>query len=90
MGEVDGRTEPMRDAWRVARGDDDGSTFRGLGLRDRVGHALLGARRIDYVFFRGKLAVRSIDRVDFAGLDHREAAVPSDHFPVLAEFDLAV
>lgn len=83
--------EPLHDAWSAAGGDEaSGSTFRGLGLRDRVGHRLLGPRRIDYVFFRGRLGVRRVHRVDFRGLEHREAAVPSDHYPVLAEFDLAV
>jgi len=91
MGADDGRTEPMHDAWNMVKGGgNDLGTFRGLGLRDRVSHKLLGPRRIDYVFFRGKLAVRSIDCLDFSGMDHREAAVPSDHFPVMAEFDLAV
>ena len=91
MSEHDADLEPLHDAWRAAGGDDAlGGTFRGLGLRDRVGHRLLGPRRIDYVFFRGRLDVRRVHRVDFRGLDHREAAVPSDHYPVLAEFDLAV
>ncbi len=90
MGEINGDLEPMLDAWTEAGGDEAaGGTFRGLGLRDRVGHRLLGARRIDYVFFRGRLALRRIRRIDFRGLDHREAAVPSDHYPVLAEFELA-
>jgi endonuclease/exonuclease/phosphatase family metal-dependent hydrolase len=90
MGTADGELEPMYDAWTAAGADEAvGGTFRGLGLRDRVGHRLLGPRRIDYVFFRPQLAVRSVDRVDFRGLDHRESALPSDHFPVLAEFELA-
>ncbi len=83
---------PMFDAWAEARSDDDpasGGTFRGLGLRDKVSHKLLGPRRIDYVFFRPRLAIRSIDRIDFGGLEHRERALPSDHYPVLAEFSLA-
>lgn len=91
MSVRDGDLEPLHDAWAFAGGDETlGATFRGLGLRDRVGHRLLGSRRIDYVFFRGRLGVRDVRRVDFRGLDHREAAVPSDHYPVLAEFDLAV
>ena len=91
MGAVDGELEPMFDAWSAAGADEAlGGTFRGLGLRDRVSHRLLGARRIDYVFFRPQLQVRKIDRIDFRGLDHREAALPSDHFPVVAEFELAV
>jgi len=83
---------PMFDAWAEARSEDDlaaGGTFRGLGLRDRVGHKLLGPRRIDYVFFRPRLALQSVDRIDFADLEHRESALPSDHYPVVAEFSLA-
>ena len=91
MAERDGELEPLHDAWVAAGGDDAlGGTFRGLGLRDRVSHRLLGPRRIDYVFYRGPLTVSRIARVDFRGLDHREAALPSDHYPVLAEFSLAV
>lgn len=83
---------PMFDAWAEARSEDDpaaGGTFRGLGLRDRVGHKLLGPRRIDYVFFRPRLAIHSVDRIDFDHLEHRESALPSDHYPVVAEFSLA-
>ncbi len=84
-------TTPMFDAWAEARNSDDstGGTFRGLGLRDRVGPKLLGPRRIDYVFFRPRLAIQSVRRIDFEGLEHRESALPSDHYPVLAEFSLA-
>lgn len=82
--------EPLFDAWTEAGGSEaEGATFRGLGLRDRMGHLLLGPRRIDYVFFRPRLTVRSVERVLFNGFEHREAALPSDHFPVVAEFDLA-
>ena len=83
---------PMFDAWAEARGDADmatSGTFRGLGLRDRVGHKLLGPRRIDYVFYRPRLAIQSVTRVDYADWEHRESALPSDHYPVLAEFSLA-
>jgi endonuclease/exonuclease/phosphatase family metal-dependent hydrolase len=81
---------PMFDAWAEANENEEaGSTFRGLGLRDRVGHRLLGPRRIDYVFFRPRLEIHSIDRIDYADLEHREQALPSDHYPVLAEFSLA-
>ena len=66
-----------------------GATFRGLGLRDRVGHRLLGPRRIDYVFFRPRLTIRAVNRVDYDDMEHREYALPSDHYPVLAEFALA-
>lgn len=87
----DGTLEPLYDAWQEGptANRDDGATFRGLGLRDRVGHKLLGPRRIDYVFFRPRLTVRSIDRIDYADLEHREAALPSDHYPVLVDFSLA-
>ena len=83
---------PMFDAWAEGAADGDAAsagTFRGLGLRDRVGHRLLGPRRIDYVFFRPRLEIQSITRVDYADLEHRESALPSDHYPVLAEFSLA-
>jgi len=83
---------PMFDAWAEARDDEDpasGGTFRGLGLRDKVSGKLLGPRRIDYVFFRPRLVIQSIARIDFTGLEHREQALPSDHYPVLAEFSLA-
>ncbi len=87
--------EPLYDAWAEIRaGDcpadcDDGATFRGLGLRDRVGRKLLGPRRIDYVFFRPRPLVRSVSRIDYADLEHRQQALPSDHYPVVAEFELA-
>lgn len=82
--------EPMYDAWSAANGPDTaaGATFRGLGLRDRMGHILMGPRRIDYVFYRPELEIRQVDRIDFQGLDHRESALPSDHYPVLADFRL--
>ncbi len=82
--------EPMHDAWFRANGPDTaaGATFRGLGLRDRMGHILMGPRRIDYVFFRPELQVQHVDRVDYAALEHRESALPSDHYPVIADFRL--
>ncbi len=91
MSESVPELEPMFDAWQASPscGLAEGATFRGLGLRDRVGHRLLGPRRIDYVFYRGSLAVRDARRIDFADMEHREAALPSDHYPVLVEFDLA-
>jgi len=83
--------EPMFDAWAEAHGEEspEGSTFRGLGLRDRLGHALLGPRRIDYVFFRPRLEIQTVQRVDFEGMEHRQSALPSDHYPVYADFQLA-
>ena len=92
MGDDFGNLEPMYDAWTEGCDGNcqDGATFRGLGLRDKVGHRLLGPRRIDYVFFRPRLSVRSVSRIDFSAMEHRENALPSDHYPVLAEFALAV
>ncbi len=87
--------EPLYDAWAEVQAGDrpddsaDGATFRGLGLRDRVGRKLLGPRRIDYVFFRPRPLVRSVSRIDYADLEHRQQALPSDHYPVVAEFELA-
>lgn len=83
--------EPMYDAWAEAcRGDcPEGATFRGLGLRDMVGRKLMGPRRIDYVFFRPRPMVRSVTRIDFTDMEHRQQALPSDHYPVVAEFALA-
>ncbi len=80
----------FRDAWSHAGRDEGrhGATFRGLGLKDRLGNLLLGHRRIDYVFFRPELEVREIERIDFADLPGLEGLAPSDHFPVLAEFGL--
>lgn len=85
---------PLYDAWAEAGHEapdapSRAGTFRGLGLRDRVGHRLLGPRRIDYVFFRPRLTIRAVDRVDYSDMEHRQAALPSDHYPVLAEFALA-
>jgi endonuclease/exonuclease/phosphatase family metal-dependent hydrolase len=80
---------PLYDAWAATGGSGrDGATFRGLGLRDRLGNLLLGPRRIDYVFYRPELEVRDVRRVDFDPMVRRECARPSDHFPVLAEFKL--
>lgn len=86
-----GRDEHLLDAWTVAHGAESpaGATFRGLGLRDKLGHALLGPRRIDYVFFRPQMKVHTVQRVGFEGLDHRSRALPSDHYPVCADFQLA-
>jgi endonuclease/exonuclease/phosphatase family metal-dependent hydrolase len=83
--------EPMYDAWKEGCDGncEEGDTFRGLGLRDRVGHKLLGPRRIDYVFFRPRLTVTSVSRIDFRSMEHRERALPSDHYPVVAEIALA-
>ncbi len=81
----------LHDAWSTGGGLEGraGATFRGLGMRDRLGNLLFGPRRIDYVFYRPRLEVRSVSRVDFARLGELGAVPPSDHFPVLAEFQLA-
>jgi endonuclease/exonuclease/phosphatase family metal-dependent hydrolase len=86
-----GGLEPMWDAWKEGcrANCHEGDTFRGLGLRDRMGHRLLGPRRIDYVFFRPRLTIKSVTRIDFRGMEHRERALPSDHYPVVADFALA-
>jgi len=83
--------EPLYDVWRhAASGQGIGdATFRGLGLRDRLSNLLLGPRRIDYVFYRPRLAVQSVQRVDFDAILDARTAPPSDHYPVLAEFALA-
>lgn len=90
MSQASHGLEPMYDAWSSAHGPDNatGATFRGLGLRDRMGHYLMGPRRIDYVFYRPQLRVQKVDRIDFSGLEHRELALPSDHYPVVADFCL--
>lgn len=90
MSDQSNGLEPMYDAWTAANGPDteSGATFRGLGLRDRMGHILMGPRRIDYVFYRPQLTIRQVDRIDYLDLEHRERALPSDHYPVLADFSL--
>lgn len=81
----------LHDAWQAAGLDDDraAATFRGLDLRDRVGNWLLGHRRIDYVFFRPRLSVEAIERVDYQQYLSMQHVPPSDHDPVLASFRLA-
>ena len=83
--------QPMFDAWSASGRDEsrDSATFRGLGLRDKLGHMLLGPRRIDYVFFRPLPIIRSVNRIGFDNLNHEEHETPSDHYPVMAEFALA-
>lgn len=90
LGQPEGGMEPLYDAWIEGGLTESarGATFRGLGLRDQLGQILLGPRRIDYVFFRPQLALRSVDRIDYDHLEHRARALPSDHYPVLAEFSL--
>jgi endonuclease/exonuclease/phosphatase family metal-dependent hydrolase len=81
----------MLDAWREAGLDESrhGATFRGLDLRDRVGNWLLGHRRIDYVFFRPRLELHGVERVDYAKYLGLGQVPPSDHDPVMASFKLA-
>ena len=83
---------PLYDAWRESglASPDAGATFRGLGLRDRLGRMIMGPRRIDYVFYRPQLEIRNVQRIDFDDMVRRECLRPSDHFPVMAEFSLAV
>lgn len=87
---TDGRVQ-LYDVWEAAMAADaaGGATFRGMGLRDRVGRMLTGPRRIDYVFYRPQLEISSVARVDFDSLLSRECTMPSDHYPVLADFQLA-
>lgn len=82
----------LQDAWREAGRDEsrDGATFRGLDLRDRVGNWLLGHRRIDYVFFRGRpVKIETVEKVNYADYLAQDAVPPSDHDPVMARFKLA-
>lgn len=81
----------LYDVWQeaAAAGATASATFRGLGLRDRVGRMLAGPRRIDYVFYRPQLEIAAVTRVDFEALLSRECTMPSDHYPVLADFRLA-
>ena len=85
-----GGRQKLYDVWEEAGATtaQAGATFRGLGLRDRVGRLLLGPRRIDYVFYRPQLEVASVHRVDFDELVSRECTLPSDHYPVVADFQL--
>jgi len=91
---LDGRRRGRRflfDAWQEAgsRDPEDGATFAGLGMRDRLGKLLLGPRRIDYVFYRPRLSLLQVQKVDFEPMALRESARPSDHFPVLADFQIS-
>lgn len=81
----------LRDVWMQTGVSDPaaGATFRGLGMRDRISNLMLGPRRIDYVFYRPQLLVRTVERVDFDTLHGNERAVASDHYPVVADFCLA-
>ena len=44
-----------------------------------------GKHRIDWIMFRGKLKPKTVETL----ADHRENRYPSDHFPVVVEFDFA-
>ncbi len=81
----------LHDAWREAGLGEtrEAATFRGLDLRDRVGNWLLGHRRIDYVFFRPRMDIDGVERVDYARYLGLDQVPPSDHDPVLASFRLA-
>jgi endonuclease/exonuclease/phosphatase family metal-dependent hydrolase len=80
----------LYDAWQEAGigGLHEGATFRGLGMWGELSQALLGPRRIDYIFFRPRLRVLKAQRIDFQDLVPRQNALPSDHFPVMADFVL--
>ncbi len=79
---------PLYDAWTAAGRDDEPSsaTFRGLGVVDRLGGRLFGPRRIDYVFYRPQLPVIDARTIRTDSLAPRACAVPSDHYPVQADF----
>jgi endonuclease/exonuclease/phosphatase family metal-dependent hydrolase len=81
---------PLFDAWQEAgpQDADAGATFRGLGRWRGLKQAVLGPRRIDYVFYRPRLEIERVERIDFDRLVSSEPARPSDHFPVVAEFRL--
>jgi endonuclease/exonuclease/phosphatase family metal-dependent hydrolase len=81
----------LHDAWLEAGLSDDraAATFRGLDLRDRFGNWLLGHRRIDYVFYRPRLELERVERVDYSRYLAARSVPPSDHDPVLASFRLA-
>jgi endonuclease/exonuclease/phosphatase family metal-dependent hydrolase len=68
----------LKDAWKTAatRSGSEG-TFH--GFRDTA-----GPQRIDWILYRSNWAVSSIETIT----DHQDANYPSDHFPVLAVFEL--
>lgn len=71
-------TPLLADAWREAadrKGPED--TFHGFTGRPRPG-------RIDWILFRAPWKVRSAETIT----DHKGNVFPSDHFPVLAVFEL--
>ncbi len=84
------RDARLFDAWLDGRPLDPAAseTFRGLGPLRHLGRVLLGPRRIDYVFYRPRLEIAHVERVDFDRLVQHEMARPSDHFPVVADFVL--
>jgi endonuclease/exonuclease/phosphatase family metal-dependent hydrolase len=85
-----GRNETLYDAWQEAGSRDrwEGATFRGLGRWHELGRALLGPRRIDYIFYRPQLTVIAAEKINFDDLVESDRALPSDHYPVMAEFSL--
>ncbi len=76
------------DAWKEAGSADPlaGATFRGLGRWGQFSQLLMGPRRIDYIFFRPQLQVLKARKIHFDGIVSSKHALPSDHFPVLADF----
>jgi endonuclease/exonuclease/phosphatase family metal-dependent hydrolase len=68
----------MKDAWKeAAKRTGPEGTFH--GFRGKPGNA-----RIDWIMFRAPWQVKSAETIT----DHREERYPSDHFPVLAVFEL--
>jgi endonuclease/exonuclease/phosphatase family metal-dependent hydrolase len=69
---------PLRDAWKeaVARTGPEG-TFHGFKGKP-------GPARIDWILFRAPWKVQKVETLD----SHKGERYPSDHFPVLAVFEL--
>ncbi|MFH1843133.1 MAG: endonuclease/exonuclease/phosphatase family protein [bacterium] len=86
----DDQPQFLYDAWLEAGSTDRdaGATFRGLGRMGQLNQALLGPRRIDYIFFRPQLEVVRVEKIDFDRFTNRRGSLPSDHFPVLADIRL--
>ncbi len=73
-------TGGFTDSWIAAGNPDTLGTFHGF----KGASAAIGARRIDWVLFRGPTSVLSTEIVT----DARAGQLPSDHFPVLARLRL--
>ena len=67
----------LRDAWTAAhRRTGPEATFHGFGRA-------AGRRRVDWILFRGPWTVREAETVTRS----RDGVYPSDHYPILAEFE---